>query len=70
MEQWSILSNVINYFQYKRNHIDYYKLDVKALEPKNHKRIHKRLEEEDRQVIDLEFSEAQEMLKRQYLDVY
>ena len=34
MEQWSILSNVINYVQYNRNPRDYYKLDVKALESK------------------------------------
>ena len=48
MEQWSILSNVLNYAEYNRNSIDFYKLDVKALELKNHKRIYKRLEEEDR----------------------
>ena len=34
MEQWSILSNVINFIRYKRDPIDYYKLDVKALELK------------------------------------
>ena len=35
-KQWSILINVINYVQYKRHPIDYYKLDIKALKPKNH----------------------------------
>ena len=30
MNQWSILSNIINYVQYKGNPIDYYKLDLKA----------------------------------------
>ena len=29
MEQWSILSNAINYVQYDRNPREYYKLDVK-----------------------------------------
>ena len=28
MEQWSILSNDINYVQYNRNARDYYRLDV------------------------------------------
>ena len=31
MEYYSILNNVINYFQHKRNPIDYYKLDVYSL---------------------------------------
>ena len=34
MEQWALLSNVGNYIHYNKNHINYYKLDVKALEPK------------------------------------
>ena len=32
IEQWLILSNVINYVQYSRNPRDDYKLDVKALD--------------------------------------
>ena len=39
MEQWSILNNVTYYVQYNGNPRDYYKLDVKALEPKNHRKI-------------------------------
>ena len=50
MEQWSILSNVMNYVQYNRNLRDYYKLDVKALKFKNHKKIYDKLEENDRQL--------------------
>ena len=38
MEQWSILSKVINYVQYNRNPRDYHKLDVKALELKIHRK--------------------------------
>ena len=41
-EQWSTLSNVINYVQYNRNPVDYYKLDIKALEPKNPIGIYKK----------------------------
>ena len=32
IDQWSILSNVINYVQYNRNARDYFKLDIKALD--------------------------------------
>ena len=31
MEQWSILSNVVNYIQYDRHPKNFYKLDIKAL---------------------------------------
>ena len=49
MEQRSIISNVINYVQCNRNHKeDYYKLDIRALEPKNCKIIYGKLEEDDR----------------------
>ena len=34
VEQWSILSNVINYVQYNMIPREYYRLDVKALELK------------------------------------
>ena len=30
MEQWSILSNFINYVQYNNSPTDYYKLEVRA----------------------------------------
>ena len=66
MEQWSILSNVINYVQYNRNPIDYYKLDVRALELKNHRKIYDWLEEEDRQVIELDFGNTPDKLKEEY----
>ena len=39
IEQRSTLSNIINHVQYNRNPRDYYKLDVKVLEPKNHRKI-------------------------------
>ena len=38
MRQWSIFGNVINYVHYIRNPIYYYKLDIGALEPMNHKK--------------------------------
>ena len=44
MEQWSILSNVVNYVQY-----DPRDLDVKVIDQKNQRKIYDRLKEEDRQ---------------------
>ena len=67
--QWSILSNIVNYVQYD-NPRDYYNLEVKALEQKNHRKIYDRLKEEDRQVIELDFGYTPDKLKGEYLDVY
>ena len=70
LQQLSIDSSVINYVQYDRNCIDYYKFDIRALKPKNHKRIHHKLEEHNRQVINLDFGVSPENLKGEYLDLY
>ena len=69
MEQWSILSNVINYVQSNSNPRDCYKLDVKALELKNHRKIYDSLKG-DRQVIELHFGNIPGKLKGEYLDMY
>ena len=37
MEQWSILSNVVNYVQYDRNLKYFYDLVVKTIDQKNHR---------------------------------
>ena len=58
MEESSLFSNVINYVLYKRNLIHYYKLYIRTLEPKNCKRIYKRLEEYYRQLTDLDFGDT------------
>ena len=55
MEQWLILSNVVNYVQYDRYPKDFYNLDVKAIDQENQRKIHDRLKEEDRQVLELDF---------------
>ena len=70
MEQWSKLSNVVNYVQYDRNPGDFYNLDVKALDQKNHRMIYERLKEEDRQVIEIDFGDTRDKLKGEYLDMY
>ena len=70
MRPWSLLSDFIHYVQCNRNVIDYYKLDINALEPKDHKTIFEKLEEDDSQVIGLDFGDTLEKLKGKYLDVY
>ena len=37
MEQWSILSNIINYIQYDRHTKNFYNLSIKAVNKINHK---------------------------------
>ena len=70
MEQWSILSNVVDYVQYDRNPRDFYNLDIKTIDQKNHRKIYKRLKEVDRQVMGLDFSDTLDKLKKEYLDMY
>ena len=43
MEQWSILSNIVNYVQYDRNPKNFYGLDIKAIDQKNHRKIYDKL---------------------------
>ena len=40
MEQWSILSNVVNYVQNDRHPRDFYDLDINTIDWKNHKKIY------------------------------
>ena len=61
MEQWSILSNVINYIQYDKLPRNFYKLDIKAVDQKSHKKIYNK--EEERQVLQLDFRYMPDKLK-------
>ena len=40
----------------------FYDLDVKAIDQKNHRKIYDRLKDEDRQVIELDFSDNPDKL--------
>ena len=67
--KWNI-SNVINYIQYNRNPRDYFKLDIKTLDEKFHRKIYKKLKEKDWQIIELDFGHTPEKLKGEYIDMY
>ena len=68
MEQWSILSNVVNYIQYDRHLRNYFDLDIKDIDQKSHKKIYGK--EEKRLILDLDFGNIPEKLRGDYLDMY
>ena len=68
MEQWSILSNVVNYIQYDRHPKNFYNLNIRAVNRENHRR--KSNIEEEIQMLELDFRDMPEKLKEEYLDVY
>ena len=68
MEQWSILSNVVNYIQYNGHLKNFYDLDMRAVDQKKHKKIYNKAEE--RQILQLDFGDSPEKLKGEYLDMY
>ena len=70
MEQWSILSNVVNYVQYDRHLRNYYDLDIKAIDQKSHKKIYDKSKEEETQILELDFGDTPEKLRGDYLDMY
>ena len=68
MEEWSILSNAVNYAQYNRHPKHFYDLDIKAVDMKRHKKRH--YKEEERQMLELDFGDTPEKIKGEYLDMY
>ena len=70
MEQWSILSNIVNYVQYDRHPRTFYDVDIKTIDLKSHKKIYDKFKEEERQILDLDFGNTPEKLRGDYLDMY
>ena len=70
MEHWSILSKVVNYMQYHRNPKNFYELDIKTIDEKNHRKIYERLKEEDRQILELDFGNTPIKVRRGYIDIH
>ena len=64
MEQWSILSNVLNYIQYDKHPKTYHSLSINAVNK------HRSITNEKGDIVELDFSVTPEVLKEEYLDVY
>ena len=64
MEQWSVLSNVLNYVQHSRFHSVKHTLDIKVnkykLKPST----------DDREFKELDFGTMPQMLQEEYMDIY
>ena len=67
MEQWSILSNTLNYIQYDRHPKSYHSLTVST---GNNCRKTPCIKEEEGDIIELDFGHMPDILKEEYLDVY
>ena len=68
MEQWSILSNVVNYVQYNRHPKNFHNLNIRAVNKEKYKRK-PNIESEERQMLELDFGDIPVKLKEEFLDV-
>ena len=69
MEQWSILSNMVNDIQYDRHPKNFYSLNIRAVNKEKYKRK-SNIECEEGQMLELEFRNTPEKLMGKYLEVY
>ena len=67
MEQWSILSNTLNYIQHDRYPKNYHSLGIGAVNKCGKNPCTK---EEERDILELDFGQMPDILKEEYLDVY
>ena len=67
MEQWSILSNIVNYTQYDRHPRNFYNLNIRAVNKEKYKR--KSITEKERQMFELDFGDTPEKLRETYLKI-
>ena len=66
MEQWSILSNTLNYIQCYRHPNNYHNLGISTVNKyRNNSNV-----KEERDIIELDIGPTANMLKEEYLDVY
>ena len=66
MEQWSILSNVLNYIQHGRHHMLNQNLSIRAV---NRYKDNSKTKEE-RETTEIDFGVTPQILCEEYLDVY
>ena len=64
MEQWSVLSNVLNYVQHSRFNSMNHTLDVKAMNR------YKSKPDTDREFKELDFGATPQKLKEEYMNIY
>ena len=69
MEQWSILSNVINYVQYSKNPKDFHVVTIKPVNNRKLSKVTKGRDKEDLS-LRLDLTETSDRLKKEYLDKY
>ena len=69
MEQWSILSNVINYVQYSKNPKNFHSMSIK-LTNKSKINIGRRKGEKDRFTSQVSLVDTSDRLTEEYLDRY
>ena len=69
MEQWSILSNVINYVQYSKNSKDFH---VMTIRPVNNKKFSKLMKDRDKDELSfrIDLTDDLNRSKEEYLDRY
>ena len=65
MEQWSILSNVLNYVQHSRFQSINHTLDIKAVNKYKHKPSM-----DDREFREIDFGAIPQKLQEEYMDIY
>ena len=57
VEQWSVLSNIVNYIQYERHPKNFYNLNIRAVNKEKHKKCSI---EEEKQMLELNFGDMPE----------
>ena len=65
MEQWSILSNVLNYVQHSRLHLMNHMLEIKAVDKYKYKS-----NTDNREFKELDFDATPQKLQEEYMDIY
>ena len=69
MEQWSILSNMINYIQYDKHPKNFHSFSISMVN-KEKGREKSNIKGEEKPRLELDFEDTPDKLKEEYLDVY
>ena len=69
IEQWSILSNVINYIQYDKHPQNFHSMLVRPVNKMKNK-CKSRKDEKERSISEIDFRDTSDRLKEEYLNRY